>query len=162
MPTRFWSTTLVFLAALAWATASQAGTVKVPRSIAFAENARVKQAVKDQCQLQTRIPEYIAQFSSQVELVDGNPGDSGRVLEVTIEGVRSPGGGFYSGSKWIEVSGVLRENGKKIGDFTGKRSTIGYFNLTACSSAARCAKALGRDIAEWLENPKPNTTFSGD
>jgi len=53
--------------------------------------------------------------------------------------------------------GVLRENGREIGNFTAKRITIGFVNFSACSAAARCAKAIGLDIAGWLENPQPNS-----
>jgi len=156
--------TAIFLAGatfLSFATAASAQTVRMPSSIPFASDAKVRQAVKDQCQLQTRIPQYIAEFAGQVELAD-DPGRSGRVLDMKIDEVRTAGGGLYSGSKWINVSGVLRENGKQIADFKGRRSTIGYFNFTACSAAARCARALGKDIAGWLENPRPNTVLGTD
>jgi len=79
------------------------------------------------------------------------------VLELTITDVHTAGGGAFSGPKWITVVGVLRENGREIGNFTAKRITIGFFQFSACSAAARCANAIGMDIAAWLENPQPNS-----
>lgn len=145
--------------ALSWATSATAGEndVKVLRSIPYSGDAQVRQAVKDQCALQTKLPQYLGEHSDRVELADGPLGQTGRVLELTITNVRTAGGGAFSGPKWITVVGVLRENGREIGNFTAKRITMSPFKLTACSATDRCAKALGLDIATWLENPQPDS-----
>lgn len=131
--------------------------VKVLRTIPFSSDAKVRQTVMDQCGLQTALPQFLDEYSDRVELVDGLPGKGARILELTITNVRAAGGGWLSGPKWITVEGVLRENGREIGNFTAKRITIGYLQFTACGSARRCAKAIGKDIAEWLENPQPGS-----
>jgi hypothetical protein len=131
--------------------------VKVLRSIPWSADAKVRPQVKAQCQIETRLPEYLAQSSDQVRLVEGPLGASGRVLELTITNARTVAGGWVSGGKWVTVVGVLREDDREIGNFLAKRLTIGYFNFTACSAAARSIKATARDIAEWLKDPQPDS-----
>src|SRR5262245_58066900 len=111
---------LVLLAA----SAASAQATKVQRSIA---NAAVPQAVRDQCQLQTKVPEFVAGAAgSSVELVDGAVSrKAGRVLEMEITEVHAPGGGVFSGAKWMTVNGTLYDRGKSIGNFRAKRYSTG-------------------------------------
>lgn len=133
--------------------------VKVLRTISFDSEAKIRQAVKDECKIETDVPHFIDAYSDQVQLVDGPLGKKGRVLDLTIVDARAAGGGMYSGTKWLTVKGVLKENGSKIGSFTAKRTTVGLFNLGACSAARRCSKAVGKDIAAWLKDPKSDSTL---
>ena len=127
---------------------------QVLRAIPYAKGVEVRQAVRDQCQLETKVPGYIAEFGSDVVLVDRLGG--GRVLELAITEVHAPGGGGFSGPKWMTVTGTLREGRRVVGTFRAKRFTTGgafaAFKRT-CSIIGRCTKAIGRDIAAWLENP---------
>jgi hypothetical protein len=148
------SAALVLLAASA---SADSDGVTVLRTIPFSSDANVHQKVKDQCEPQNKVPEFLSKYSERVELVDGPLGETGRVLELTITAVRVKGWFYLSGPKWITIVGVLRENGVEIGNFTAKRITIGYLNMTACGAGRRCADALGRDIAEWLENPQKDS-----
>jgi len=70
--------------------------------------------------------------------------------------VHAPGGGAFSGPKWMSVRGALHENGKVIGSFCAKRinggGPFGQFKGT-CAIVGRSAKVIGRDIAGWLEKP---------
>ena len=54
------------------------------------------------------------------------------------------------------MSGVLTENGTKVGSFTASRysggGVFGGYKGT-CAIVGRCAKAIGKDIANWLKNP---------
>jgi len=133
-----------------------AQTVQVPRSIPFAENADVREKVKDECALQTKIPTFLAEFSDSVELVDGAPATSGRSLQIEITAVHAPGGGAFSGPKSVSVKGTLMEDGQAIGDFRATRysggGVFGGYKGT-CAVAGRCAKAIGKDVAGWLANP---------
>jgi len=159
---------MVVLAALvagAWVVAAlpaaAADTTKILRSIPFAANASVPAAVRDQCALQTKVPEFIAQAAgSSVELVDGAlDRKRGRVLELEISEVHAPGGGGFSGPKWMSVKGELYDKGKQIGSFRAKRySTGGAFGgfKGTCAIIGRCTKTIGGDIASWLGSPTPN------
>jgi hypothetical protein len=152
---------LVLMAAGA---ASAQATTKVQRSISFAANAAVPQAVRDQCQLQSKVPEFVAASAgSSVELVDGAVNrKTGRVLEMEITEVHAPGGGAFSGAKWMAVNGTLYDRGKAIGNFRAKRfSTGGAFGgfKGTCAIIGRCSKAIGEDIARWLAAPTANANL---
>lgn len=149
---------VLLLASLALIVAAPAAaqTVKTAKAMKFAETSDIRQKVKDECALQTKIPAFLADYASDVELVDGDAGSEGRVLTMEITAVHAPGGGAFSGPKSVSISGTLTENGKKIGNFRAARYTtggaFGGFKGT-CSIVGRCAKALGKDVAGWLENP---------
>ncbi len=146
---------LLVVAMATWASVATAqDDVKILREISFSSDAIVREAVKQECNIQTDVPQYIEANSDRVQLVDGPLGTNGRVLDLTIVAARATGGGYLSGGKWVTLEGVLTENGRKIGNFKAKRFTIGYVNFSACGAARRCSKALGKDIAEWLENPQ--------
>jgi hypothetical protein len=136
--------------------AAPAEGVRVARTIPYAEGSDAPQKVKDQCQLETKVPQFLAAYAGDVELVDGALGKKGRVLELTITDVRAPGGGAFSGPKALSVKGTLSENGKRIGNFVATRfSGGGAFGFTkgTCAIVGRCAKAIGKDIADWLKSP---------
>ena len=141
--------------------AGAAETVKIQRSIPFASTAQVPAAVKESCQLQTKVPEFVSQSAGgSVQLVDGALNRKvGRVLEMEITEVHAPGGGAFSGPKWLSVKGELYDRGKQIGSFRAKRYTtggaFGAFKGT-CSIIGRCTKAIGEDIAKWLAAPTAN------
>ena len=147
--------------ALAAPQSAAAETVKIRRSIPYAANAAVPPAVRDQCALETKVPEFIQEAAGgSVELVDGAPNRlRGRVLELEITEVHAPGGGAFSGPKWMTVKGDLYDRGKAIGSFRAKRlSTGGAFGgfKGTCAIIGRCSKAIGQDIAGWLGSPSAN------
>jgi len=140
------------LAALLAASAAQAAT-QVARSIPIAPNAGASPAVQQECQLQTLVPQGIQQAGADVTLVDA-PAKGGRWLELSISEVHAPGGGPFSGPKWISVSGTLHDRGKVIGSFRAKRVTTGA--RSTCGSLAKIATVIGQDIAAWLTAPSMN------
>ena len=62
---------------------ASAGTVQVPSSIGFSDGADVRPKVKDECKLQTKVPHFVGEFSSDVELVNG----SARAPYALVDGV---------------------------------------------------------------------------
>jgi hypothetical protein len=152
------------MASLALAPSAAAEPVKVQRSIPYASTAQVPPAVKEQCQLETKVPEFLSQAAGgNVQLVDGALNRKvGRVLEMEISEVHAPGGGAFSGPKWMTVNGALYDRGKQIGSFRAKRYTtggaFGAFKGT-CSIIGRCTKTIGEDIARWLAAPTQNAVI---
>jgi hypothetical protein len=152
---------LAACAALVAALPALAEVTRIPRSIAFAPDSGVPEAVKAECALETKVPDFIKHFGGDaVEVVDGalDP-KKGRVLRMEITEVHAPGGGAFSGPKWMTVKGELFENGKSIGSFRAKRfSTGGAFGgfKGTCAIIGRCTKAIGQDIASWMQSPTPN------
>lgn len=144
------------LSLFAGAAAAQGPSVRVQRAIPYAPGSGAPQAVMDQCDLQTKIPQYLSEFSPLVELVDGRPGTRGRVLDMKISSIRAPGGGVFSGRKWVTVTGTLRENGREIGSFTAARHSMGGATgafTGNCGILARAGHAIAQDVAAWLAAP---------
>ena len=140
------------LAALFAASAAQAAT-QIASSVPIAPGAGASGAVQQECQLQTLVPQGIQQAGADVTLVDA-PAKGGRWLELTISEVHAPGGGPFSGPKWMAVSGTLRDRGKVIGSFRAKRISTGV--RSTCGSLAKIATVIGQDIAGWLAAPSMN------
>lgn len=142
------------------------GELTILKPIEFGETAIVREEVRDQCQLQTRLPEFIAEYAKQeVEDIvfsesvsDKTPG---KVLIVEITDV-SETGNFWTGrSGALTIRAELREDGEVIGTFRSRRATQGgAFGgyKGRCAFLGRCAKALGRDVAKWLEDPVMDAT----
>jgi hypothetical protein len=142
--------------------ASNTSAVSVSKRIEYGADSNVPEKVRAECSLQSQLPEYIHSFASEynlpVALKDGDVSskDKGKVLSIEFSNVVGAGGGAWSGAKFVVVTGELFENGKKIGNFTGRRTSGGGFfgaYKGTCSILGRCVKALGKDIALWLANP---------
>ena len=58
------------------------GSVKVLSSVPFEDEDVASKKVRDGCELQTKVPHFLSEYSDKVELVDGPLGKSGRVLEL--------------------------------------------------------------------------------
>lgn len=125
-----------------------AQAVTVSKSIGFAPGAGVRQQIVDECKLQTVVPSAVANSAGNVELVDGKG-----TLDLVISDVHGPGGGVFSGPKWVEVKGTLQRGGKAL-TFRAKRlSAADPFSGGTCGILAKCGRNIGQDIATWLENP---------
>jgi hypothetical protein len=138
------------------ASIAAADTVKLSSTISYAKDGNAREKVKSECKLETKVPHFVNEYSDQVELVEGDAGTKGRVLTIEIYSVSAPGGGGMSGSKYMQTKGVLRQDGKQIGNFTaGRYSTGGFLGgyKGTCAILGRCAKAIGKDVANWLKNP---------
>lgn len=140
---------------IAGAATAEGGPIKVAREIPFAESSGVRDAVRNECKLQTKVTKFLAQFSTQVELVEDPSGSPDR-LELTISQVNAGGGGAWSGPKSMTVKGQLFQNGDPGPTFTASRYSgggmfAGYKGT--CSIVGRCAKTIGKDISKWLEDP---------
>lgn len=133
---------------------SAAAAVTVSKKIDFAAGANPTTAVRNECQLQTRIPEAIAANSDQVELVDGKG-----ALKLEISEVHAPGGWIFSGPKWVEVKGQMTSDGKLLKFRAQRYSAFDPFSGGTCGILAKISRAIGRDIAGWLGNPTPDATL---
>jgi len=138
------------------------GTLNVQKMAVYDKDLAVPQAVQTECNLESKIPEYVqasakGSFDS-VGLFNKLP-DSGRNLTMKIIGLSATGGGAWSGPKTVTVSGEMTENGKVIGTFKASRHSgggaFGGYKGT-CSILDRCAKTLGKDIAQWASDPTMN------
>jgi len=141
------------------ATSSGTGTLLI-KPINFAKQAYIREAVKKECNLLGKLTQFTQSYAedqyAQI-ITDGNStSKSAQVLSIEIEQVQGGGGGAWSGAKVVLINGTLTENGKVLGSFKGRRySGGGMFGAYkgTCAILGRCVKALGRDVAEWLQHP---------
>lgn len=143
------------------ALAQDAATVAVQRETPFADDALIAGKVKRECTINAELPTFVADYSKgmhvKVQLVDKvDPKSPGRVLVMEILDAESAGNAFLGHHKSMTIRGKLYENGKQIGDFAARRNSMGgaFAGFKgSCKVLDRTAKALGKDIAEWLAKP---------
>lgn len=138
---------------------ADAGTLYLQKRVPFEKGISVPDAVRAECNLETKIPAYVREaVSGQFKIVDAE-GGRGKTLTMKITGVLGVGGGAWSGPKSVTVEGTLKEGGKVVGTFRALRysggGAFGAYKGT-CSILDRCAKTLAKDIARWLNTPSMN------
>jgi hypothetical protein len=136
-----------------------ADLIKLKPQIDFSESAGGSTNIRNECNLEKKVPGFIGQFSANVQLVDYDEGTDGKVLFLEITGVAGKGGGGWTGKKWLSVKGRLLEKGNELGSFTARRKSGGGFMggyKGTCSILGRCAEAIAKDISNWLKNPTSN------
>jgi hypothetical protein len=131
--------------------------------VTFKKGVTVRDAVKAECDLLTKLPAYIKNFAeknAEVTLAESLDKSKGRTLRVEIEEVREAG---TVGPKSMTVTGELRDGGKVIGTIRARRSSMGGPLAAfggACGILHRCEKALGKDLAGWIEKPAMNVEMN--
>ena len=112
-------------------------------------------ATFSECPTGLQIASFLEMGSRQVQI--GTLPSAGHYIDMAITEFHMPGGGAWSGPKWLEVTGTLHEgDGDEVASFRAKRfSTGGAFApfKRNCSIIGRCARAIAGDIAAWLRNP---------
>ena len=132
--------------------------VTISQELEFAEASGASDKVKNECTLETRLPQFIKDYAKSMDVTLAEVSDTteGRVLHLEIVDVVGASGGAWSGSKAVTVDGKLTENGEVIGTFVARRYSGGggFAGMKGtCSILGRCIKALGSDIAKWLAEP---------
>ena len=121
---------------------------QIAKKIKYHPMSGASPKVKDECQLDTKIPEFFAEELPDVKLVNK---PSGRRLILTIRDVHAPPGGMFSGPKWIRVDGELKSGGKTLGTFRAKRNTVSGGGT--CGMLHKIGKVIAKDVAEWIQSP---------
>ena len=145
---------------LACGHAAAAG-VQLVSPVPYAQNNRVTEAIKTECELGEQLAASVkAHASVPVELVAQAPG-AGRVLQLEIVDAVSMDNGFL---KYTRIKGTLLEGGQKVAGFKGRRNSMGgafgRFGGT-CSILGRTVEALGQDIGLWLDAPIDGAHIGG-
>jgi hypothetical protein len=151
-----------FAALLACAAPVAAESVRIAHTTPYADEAEVSQKIRTECvKLPGQLPAYTAEFGREfgveVDLVDAPAPSRGRVLELEIYEAVSMGNAFIGHQKFAKVRGTLFEDGQRVAAFRGMRNSMGgAFGgyKGSCSVLGRTMKALGKDIAQWLSNPR--------
>lgn len=138
-----------------------AKVVTLVSPIPFAEDARVREAIRAECNLQQKLERFIKQFSAQQNIAvnaSNKPADqiAGKVLEVEIVSAFGPGGGAFSGGKSVTIEARLTEGGQVLGTLEARRISGGgafaVFKGT-CDILGRDVETLGEDVATFLVSP---------
>jgi hypothetical protein len=140
--------------------ATAADKLYVQTPAGYDKDASINAKVKEECAVENRVAYFVAEAAKgSFEIVPSKTladAGSGKALTLTILNVHGVGGGAWSGAKSITVQGTLKEGGKVLGSFNARRSSgggaFGGYKGT-CSILERCAKALGKDVAQWLAAP---------
>ena len=151
------------------ASSATAETLTMSRPVDFADGVMVRDAVRNECRLQEKVPDYIAQFArgngtQSVFSADEAAAAKGRVLFLEIIEVTEMGNAMSGRQKSMTISGELHENGQMIGSFRARRATMGGFMggyMGNCSFFHRCARALGKDVSRWLQAPQMDSVLGG-
>lgn len=137
------------------------GVLTVQRNAAFDKDLNVRDAIRTECKLEQKVPEFVEEFAKKdfdsIVMADQvSAGTKGRALSMKITDVSRAGGGAWSGSKFVTVEGTLWQDGKVAGTFRATRHSrggaFGGYKGT-CAILGRCAKAVGKDIAGWARAP---------
>jgi hypothetical protein len=132
-----------------------AETTYILSDIPFNEHTNVPDKVRAECNLGPKTAQFIKQYGKDVEFTETL--GTGRYIDMSITEVHSPGGGSWSGPKWMEVTGTLMQGDQKVAGFRAQRySTGGAFGgfKGTCSIIGRTTKAIGKDIGNWLKDPR--------
>jgi hypothetical protein len=128
--------------------AAGAEDVQVRSVAGVATLSTIPPKVKQQCNIQQDLSASVVANAPNAKLVQKNPG-SGLYLDLVVTEVHAPGGGMFSGPKWIAARGTLQRGEKKLRSFRAKRRSGGPFTGT-CGMLAKATNAMGVDIAGWL------------
>lgn len=143
----------------------EAGTLVI-KPITFKEEAAIRQAVRRECSLDGKLTTFIERYAAeqygQILNDTASAPVGAQILTIEIDQVRGEGGGAWSGPKEVVITGHVSQDGKLLGDFRGRRySGGGMFGAYkgTCAILARCVKALGSDVAKWLQHPAPKAVL---
>ena len=140
------------------------GALSLQKTAPFEEGLAVSEAVKKECQLETKIIDFAEEFAKgdfdKIDMMDSvSESTPGKAVKIVITDVAGAKGGIYSGPKYVAIKATLWQDGKVAGTLSSRRSTgggaFGGYKGT-CSLLGRCAKALGKDVATWLKKPSMN------
>lgn len=144
---------------------SGSGTLVI-RPVAFKEDMYVREAIKNECNLDGKLTQFIEQYAADqyaniIRDESDVPPDA-QVLTIEFSEVIGAAGGAWSGAKAVMITGKVTQNGEELGDFKARRYSGGGMFAAykgTCSILGRCVKALGRDVAEWLRHPTPKAAL---
>lgn len=124
----------------------------------YSKNFTGNQKMKQECNADDHLARYLKDAAGDFDIVTSDAGGA-KKLTLTILSLEGVGGGPATGRKSMTVEGKLVHQGKTLGSFLAMRASggggfVGY--KSTCSIIERCARTLGKDVAEWLQQPSMN------
>jgi hypothetical protein len=122
----------------------------------YGEEVSLHQNVKDECQMERKLPDRVIARLSQrgyelIAIDDISKAGTGKVLTMTVVSARGVGGGSWSGSKSIVVKAELLERGKSLASirpYSTSRGTI--FAMSTCDIFDRTVEQVSKAVDQWL------------
>ena len=113
----------------------------VIKQIGFKKDAYIKDAVKNECDLDGKLSQFVKENGAvhfkQISTNSESTHPNDQILTMEIEHIENGGRGW----KGLRTSGTM-----VVVD-------------GACSLLGSCVKTLGKDIADWLANPSQNAVL---
>ncbi|MEN8178444.1 MAG: hypothetical protein ABFS39_07465 [Pseudomonadota bacterium] len=145
--------------------------VTIQAEIPFDRPQSVPGNIRAECELDKKMHDFLmAEFERndvEVVTVEDISKAKGKVLDMKIDNLTGFGGGGWSGPKYMEMSGKLIQNGKKIGSFTARERSMGG-GLRGFAFGGTCnifhviEEALAQDIVNWvLDEPEMGARLGG-
>ena len=145
--------------------------ILVIADIVFSKKSNAGQTLRSQCDLSGRLAGYIETNAAPqyARITRGASNATADAYVLTIEipwavgkwgrglaADRETWNGKAYGPRSLGIAGTLTKNGIVVGDFQALRQTTGglFGDLKgSCAALWHDAKALGIDVAKWLQNP---------
>ncbi|MCF6172177.1 MAG: hypothetical protein L3J44_00060 [Campylobacteraceae bacterium] len=140
----------------------QGKTIYLKPMVEFSPKSRVARNIKQECTLPQALADSIIKYSanSGVHVKLKNRIKSNELeLKVQIEEAISAGNAAVGHNKFVVISGGIVKGKIRYYTFDAARlSGGGYWGAyrSSCSVLGRIARALGKDVANWLANPYDN------
>jgi hypothetical protein len=135
--------------------------ITIPASVPFGEDSGVSSNIKQECDLPGKLSADLKLALEKAGYtVHTGGGKKGDVLDLKIVGAVSGGSAFKGHQKSMTVVGKLIRNGKKIGNFTDMRNSMGGAwggYKGSCTILHACAATISKDIAGWVKNPSEDS-----
>jgi len=145
---------------------SGSGTLNIA-PVTFAKDLKVREAVRKECQLLTKLPAFIQSYGHDQYAginLQAKRSKKSDFLQIEIVDVPQHKKNAWAGrgGQWVGIKGSLLRKGKKTISFQASRASMGGFMGAykgTCALLGRCTKTLGKDVAEWLKNPVDGATL---
>lgn len=154
---------LLALAIIPYSLIAHADTVFVNDSYPYNDKDSIDADLRAECDWQPGLAKSLTEESEgQIRISRDNLATlQAPNLRLTILQVHAIGGGGWTGPKWLRLAGELYNSDKPVLKFTVLRHTSrGKF--TACATLKSLAEEVAKDIAEWVQDPKPDARLGDE
>jgi hypothetical protein len=130
-------------------TALASDTIQVNREAEYAAQSVGNDALRNECRWNALLMDTLVRYGhGRIEMTDRDlRGASGKTLTVLVTNVHSAGGGGFSGPKWANIRGIVRDGSVVVDEFEIASHTNGGGH-GACGALDKMAAVLGKKAAQ--------------
>jgi hypothetical protein len=158
------------------AEAAEDGAIAISTLIPYAENAEIRDSIRQECGLSSRLSKSILRRSvkKKIPMIRlGNPNEtlpaqdelgspnaetsteSHRTLELRINDAIETSGGLFP-THSLSIDGVFKVDGRIVGTFVATRfarASFIPFRRGECAILSEAATLLAKDVVKWIKKP---------